>query len=78
MGRSVRSFWRNSEGSVAPTVALSLIGLIVMGGVAFDYAQLAAMDTELQQAADQAALAAATQLNGKANSITRPRRRHSR
>jgi len=71
MGRSVRSFWRNSEGSVAPTVALSLIGLIVMGGVAFDYAQLAAMDTELQQAADQAALAAATQLDGKANSITR-------
>jgi Flp pilus assembly protein TadG len=71
MGRSVRGFWRNSEGSVAPTVALSLIGLIVMGGVAFDYAQLAAMDTELQQAADQAALAAATQLDGKANAITR-------
>ena len=71
MGRSVRGFWRNSEGSVAPTVALSLIGLIVMGGVAFDYAQLAAMDTELQQAADQAALAAATQLDGKPNAITR-------
>lgn len=65
MRRSVRSLWRNSEGSVAPTVALSLVALIAAGGVAFDYAQLAEMDTELQQAADQAALAAATQLDGK-------------
>jgi Flp pilus assembly protein TadG len=71
MRRSVRSLWRNSEGSVAPTVALSLVALIAAGGVAFDYAQLAEMDTELQQAADQAALAAATQLDGKANAITR-------
>ncbi|WP_028970838.1 pilus assembly protein TadG-related protein [Sphingomonas sp. URHD0057] len=71
MRRSVRSLWRNSEGSVAPTVALSLVALIAAGGVAFDYAQLASMDTELQQAADQAALAAATQLDGKAGAITR-------
>src|SRR4051794_4286247 len=71
MRRSVRSLWRNSKGSVAPTVALSLVALIAAGGVAFDYAQLAEMDTELQQAADQAALAAATQLDGKANAITR-------
>src|SRR4051812_19541090 len=71
MRRSVRSLWRNSEGSVAPTVALSLVALIAAGGVAFDYAQLAEMDTELQQAADQAALAAATQLDGKPNAIVR-------
>ena len=71
MRRSVRSLWRNSKGSVAPTVALSLFALIAAGGVAFDYAQLASMDTELQQAADQAALAAATQLDGKAGAITR-------
>ncbi|MCL6684504.1 pilus assembly protein TadG-related protein [Sphingomonas alba] len=50
-------------GAVAPTVALSLFALIGAGGIAFDYAHLAAMDTELQQAADQAALAAATQLD---------------
>jgi Flp pilus assembly protein TadG len=42
---------------------LSLFALIAAGGIAFDYARLAAMDTELQQAADQAALAAATQLD---------------
>src|SRR5438874_5641431 len=62
---------RSTDGTVAPTVALSLIGLVVAGGVAFDYAHLAAMDTELQQAADQAALAAATQLDGQSGAIAR-------
>jgi hypothetical protein len=40
-----------------------MFGLIAAGGIAFDYARLATMDTELQQAADQAALAAAGQLD---------------
>ena len=71
MLRLVRALWSNSDGAVAPTVALSLIGLIAIGGVAFDYAHLAAMDTELQQAADQAALAAATQLDGQTGAIAR-------
>ncbi|HEV2596076.1 MAG TPA: pilus assembly protein TadG-related protein [Sphingomicrobium sp.] len=62
---------RNTDGTVAPTVALALIGLVTVGGVAFDYAHLAAMDTELQQAADQAALAAATQLDGKPGAVAR-------
>ena len=51
------------RGAVAPTVALSLFALIAVGGLAFDYARLAGMDTELQNAADQAALAAASQLD---------------
>jgi Flp pilus assembly protein TadG len=62
---------RDTDGTVAPTVALALIGLIAVGGVAFDYSRLASMDTELQQAADQAALAAATQLDGQPNAIAR-------
>ena len=53
----------NEGGAVAPTIALSLFALIGAGGIAFDYARLATLDTELQQAADQAALAAATQLD---------------
>jgi len=64
-------FYRNASGAVAPTVALSLFGLIAAGGLAFDYARMASLDTELQQAADQAALAAATQLDGTTGSITR-------
>lgn len=60
-----RDFTRNSEGAVAPTVALALTALIAMGGIAFDYSRLAGMHSELQNAADQAALAAATQLDGR-------------
>jgi hypothetical protein len=71
MRRSVRSLVRNSSGAVAPIVALSLVGLIAVGGVAFDYARLASLDTELQDAADQAALAAATQLDGSADAAVR-------
>jgi Flp pilus assembly protein TadG len=71
MMRMVRSLWRNADANVAPTVALSLTALIAMGGLAFDYAHLASLDTELQQAADQAALAAATQLDGQSGASAR-------
>lgn len=53
----------NSRGAVAPTVALSLFALVGAAGIAFDYSRMASLDTELQNAADQAALAAATQLD---------------
>ena len=46
-----------------------MVGLIAAGGLAFDYTRLVTMDTELQQAADQAALAAATQLDRGNNAI---------
>lgn len=62
---------RSDGGAVAPTLALSLTALIAAGGIAFDYARLASMDTELQNAADQAALAAATQLDGEAGARAR-------
>ena len=65
MRRSLRRLFHADDGAVAPTVALSLFALIAAGGIAFDYSRLAGMDTELQQAADQAALAAASQLDGQ-------------
>lgn len=64
MRRVLRNLFRSDTGSVAPTVGLSLFALIAAGGLAFDYSRVAAMDTELQNAADQSALAAATQLDG--------------
>jgi Flp pilus assembly protein TadG len=67
----LRRLLRNEKGAVAPIVALSLVGLIAAGGLAFDYARMVSLDTELQNAADQAALAAATQLDGESDSITR-------
>jgi Flp pilus assembly protein TadG len=68
---SIRRLLNNSSGAVAPTVALSLFGLIAAGGIAFDYARLASMDTELQDAADQAALAAAGQLDRQPGACAR-------
>lgn len=62
---------RKEDAAVAPIVAISLFALVAAGGIAFDYARMATLDTELQAAADQAALAAATQLDGKSDSITR-------
>lgn len=59
----------DQSGAVAATYALSLIGLIAAVGVGYDFARLATMNTELHNAADQAALAAATQLTGKAGAI---------
>ncbi|MFA7588014.1 MAG: pilus assembly protein TadG-related protein, partial [Novosphingobium sp.] len=71
MGRDGRSLLTDERGAVAATYALALAALIAIAGVSFDYARLATMDTELQNAADQAALAAATQLDGQGDSITR-------
>ena len=64
----------SQDAAVAPIVALSLFGLIAAGGIAFDYARMATLDTELQQAADQAALAAASQLDGKSGACSRAAR----
>ena len=64
MRRAAWNLWRDEGAAVAPTIALVLAALIAVGGIAFDYARMAGMETELQNAADQAALAAAGQLDG--------------
>lgn len=72
MVRSIgKKLWREESGAVASIYALALPALIAIGGIAFDYTRLAAMDTELQNAADQAALAAVTQLDGKVGACSR-------
>jgi Flp pilus assembly protein TadG len=71
MRRSASTLFRSNDGAVAPTVALSLFALIAVGGIGFDYARMASLDTELQQAADQAALAAATQLDQQSGATAR-------
>jgi len=71
MARFVRELIRDTKAAVAPTVALSLFALIAAGGIAFDYARVASLDSELQNAADQAALAAAGQLDGQSNACLR-------
>lgn len=61
----------DESGAVAATYGLSLFALIMAGGVGFDYARLAGMDSELQNGADQAALSGATQLDGKSGACSR-------
>lgn len=58
-----RLFAGDERGAVAATYAIGLAGLLAIAGVAFDYGRLVAMDTELQNGADQAALAGASQLD---------------
>lgn len=69
--RRCKRWAMETSGAVAPTIALSMTALIAAGGLAFDYARLATMDSELQGAADQAALAAATQLDGAPDQCAR-------
>lgn len=69
--RNGKAFWRNESGATAALYALALPALLAVGGVAFDYARVAGMDSELQNAADQAALAGATQLDGKSGACAR-------
>jgi Flp pilus assembly protein TadG len=64
-------FLRDESGAVAATYAMALTALIVVAGVGFDYGRLATMDSELQNGADQAALAGATQLDGKDGACAR-------
>lgn len=71
MGRRLFGFGSDNSAAVAPTVALSLFLLIGTGGVAFDFARMADLDSELQNAADQAALAAATQLDQETRAMQR-------
>jgi Flp pilus assembly protein TadG len=71
MRELLRRLSRREDGATAATVALSLVALISVGGVAFDYARMAGMSTELQSAADQAVLAAAGQLDTRAGAIAR-------
>ncbi len=69
--RAKSAILRNESGAIAPTFALSLFALVAVGGIGFDYARLAAMDSELQNAADQAALAAVGQLDGQPGACLR-------
>lgn len=68
-----KRLWRDESGAAAALYALGLPALVAAAGIAFDYARVAAMDTELQNAADQAALAAATQLDRRDGAIAQAR-----
>ncbi len=61
----------DTSAAVAAMYALVMFMLVGIVGVAWDWTRMTALDSELQNAADQAALAAATQLDGRADAISR-------
>ena len=69
----LRAFLADDGAAIAPLYALGIGALVTVSAVGFDYGRLAALDTELQNAADQAALAAATQLDGSENAMVNAR-----
>ncbi|MHA6334645.1 pilus assembly protein TadG-related protein [Qipengyuania sp. CAU 1752] len=71
LGAFLRAFCIDTSAAIAATYALSMFVLVAIAGVAWDWTRMTAMDSELQNAADQAALAAATQLDGKVDAIDR-------
>lgn len=71
--RAIRSLGGNDSGAVSSMYAVAILTLVAMAGIGFDYGRMVALDTELQNAADQAALAAATQLDGNDDAMIRAR-----
>ena len=61
----------SEKGAVAPIVAVSLVALIGMGGLAYDVSRGLALRSELESAVDAAALAGATQLDGSPGSLAK-------
>lgn len=64
-------FARNVSGAVAPLFAVGLTAFVAVGALAWDISRGYALRAELEAAVDAAALAGATQLDGKAGAITR-------
>jgi hypothetical protein len=62
---------KRQRGTVAVVVGLTILVLVGMMGLALDSGQLFVNKTELQNAADACALAAAQELDGNANALTR-------
>jgi Flp pilus assembly protein TadG len=65
------SFARDASGAVAPLFAVGLIAFVGVGALAWDISRGYALRAELEAAVDAAALAGATQLDGKTGSIAR-------
>lgn len=68
---SPRRFCKDEQGAILVFFAVSLVVILGLVALAFDLGQKAATQTELQSYADQVALAAAGELDGKSDAITR-------
>src|SRR5574340_1029383 len=71
MRRQYQQFPKRQRGAVAVVVGITILVLIGMIGLALDMGQMFVNKTELQNAADACALAAARELDGNADALVR-------
>lgn len=69
--RLLRRFAQDRSGTVATLTGVALIGLVAIGGLAFDVSRALALRAELENAVDAAALAGASQLDGTSGAMGR-------
>ena len=69
--QSANTFHRNEDGGILIFVALALAVMLGMVAMVFDMGRMATTQTELQSFADNVALAAAGELDGGNDAITR-------
>lgn len=69
--RHISDFRRSEDGAILIFVAVSLAVMLGMAALAFDFGRVTVTQSELQSYADNVALAAAGELDGHADSITR-------
>ena len=69
--RNIFNFTRNNEGASLIYVSVMMAIILGFAGLAIDFSRISILHTQSQAAADAAAIAAASQLDGSANSITR-------
>lgn len=72
--RALSHFRRDEQGSILTFWAFALVIFLGLLGVTFDVGRMAATQTELQSYADAVALAAAGELDGRADAMTRAER----
>lgn len=71
ISQKISKFHRSEDGAILVFVAVALSVMIGMAAIAFDLGRVTTTQAELQSFADNVALAAAGELDGQADSITR-------
>lgn len=67
----ITRFLRSEDGSILPLFAMSLVIVMGIAALTFDIGRMGATQAELQSFADEVAMAAAGELDGAADAITR-------
>src|SRR6266852_8317028 len=68
---SVKAIWDDTDGFILPYVTILLVVFIGLSVLALDGARYISLQTQLQNGADEIALAGAAELDGSPSAITR-------